>query len=238
MNQESHSNRKSSDLRHQIISTATDILITFGYNGLTFLDIGRALNINHSLIHYHFGSKSELTETVLKTYAKDSIRANRSIWTDPNTSISDKFVKSRNRIYDRVCRYNRDGTIARPVGLISRFYVEMDSIPPRMQRIVLHSYRQFDTFLMTAIQIAIDRKELVAETPSHLIMHQIRNVLFLTPLASSAREFKKYDQCLYGVILTLTRAYGLPPNKTITWPSYVRADKRLQGGRPGLDVSS
>ena len=51
-------------VRQKVKALATEMFIRHGYNGVTFLDLSKALGINHSLIHYHFGTKSRLAEEV------------------------------------------------------------------------------------------------------------------------------------------------------------------------------
>lgn len=66
-------------IREQIKNRATELFIRHGYNGVTLLDLGRELGINHSLVHYHFGTKAKLAEEVLGDFAERGIRENRLI---------------------------------------------------------------------------------------------------------------------------------------------------------------
>ena len=98
-------------VRQRIKARATELFIRHGYNGVTFLDLGKDLGINHSLIHYHFGTKAKLAEEVLRDFADSGIRENQAIWADPDAPLRDKFVAARDRIYRRFILLNPDGTL-------------------------------------------------------------------------------------------------------------------------------
>ena len=47
-------------MRERIRALALDLLIQFGYRGMSFGDLATALNTTRANIHYHFGSKTDL----------------------------------------------------------------------------------------------------------------------------------------------------------------------------------
>ncbi|MDO8941883.1 MAG: hypothetical protein Q7U75_01795 [Desulfobacterales bacterium] len=152
------------------------------------------------------------------------MRENKIIWANPDTSLLEKFVQARNRIFFRICRYNNSGAIERPVGLISRFSLEMDSIPASMQKIVRNAYATIDGYIVQGVELAVKNGELGADTPTRIVMQLIRSIFFATPLAASISEFKKYDERLYGVLFTIRRAFGTHPAQTMDWPALPPAE--------------
>jgi TetR/AcrR family transcriptional repressor of nem operon len=52
----------------EIAACAQSLLATRGYNGFSYADISEAVHISKASIHFHFPSKAELVQTVLKRY--------------------------------------------------------------------------------------------------------------------------------------------------------------------------
>jgi len=52
----------------EIAACAQSLLATRGYNGFSYADISEAVHISKASIHFHFPSKAELVQTVLRRY--------------------------------------------------------------------------------------------------------------------------------------------------------------------------
>jgi AcrR family transcriptional regulator len=213
-------------IRERIKAKATEMFIRRGFNGLTFLDLSKELDINHSLIHYHFGTKIRLAEEVLRDFAASGIQENQDIWENENTSLFDKFVAARDRMYGRFILFNPTGTMEKPTGLVSRFSLDAESLSPEVRRIVQDTHERLDQCVSTALSIALRRGELVADAPVHLLMLQISSILFTAgPTARYGWEFTRLDDHFRGTLQTIFRAFGavdvvLPP-----WPEVKQKKK-------------
>ena len=214
-------------IRERIKSRATEMFIRHGYNGVTFLDLSKELGINHSLVHYHFGTKAKLAEEVLRDFAERGIRENRLIWGDPNRTLLDKFVKARDRMYRRFVLFNPGGTMQHPTGLVSRFSFDAESISPELRTLVRATHDALDACIADAVRIAVDRGELRSDTPQHLVMLQISSILFVAgPTARYGWEFTRLDDHFRGALETLYLAYGTEKTPPAPWPKVKRTRRK------------
>ena len=58
------------DTKKQILDTAENLLLDRGYNGFSYRDISRALNIKNASIHYHFPQKTDLGVAIIQRATK------------------------------------------------------------------------------------------------------------------------------------------------------------------------
>lgn len=217
-------------VRRNIKELATELFIRHGYNGVTFLELSKRLGINHSLIHYHFGGKERLAEEVLRDFSELGIQQNKLIWMDPDKSLFEKFVAARNRMYKRFLMFNPSGKMQHPTGLVSRFSMDAETIGPRLREIVRDTQEQLDQCVEEAVQIAISRKELVADAPVKLLMLQISSILFVAgPTARYGWEFRRLDDHFRGALMTIMRAYGTSRDLPSTWPKVRKPAKATDG---------
>lgn len=203
------------------------MFIRHGYNGVTFLDLSKELGINHSLIHYHYGTKAKLAEEVLRNFAESGIRENRAIWSDETRTLFDKFVQARDRMYRRFVLFNPGGTMQHPTGLVSRFAMDAESIPPELRTLVRDTHEALDQCVSDAVRIAVARGEIVPDAPQHLIMLQITCILFVAgPTARYGWEFTRLDDHFRGALETLMLAYGGEKAVRKPWPKVKRTRRK------------
>ena len=206
-------------VRGRIKTLATELFRRFGYNGVTFIDIERELEIRHSLIHYHFGNKPVLAEEVLRDFTEAGIEELLEIWGAEDKTLLNKFVMGRDRLYKTLIRYNPDGLIEHAPGLLSRFSLEFESITPSMQAYVLEAQRRLQEIVFRAIEIAIERGELRQTAPKDLLALQIAAAFFVPgPAAHYGWSFNRVNDLLQSIYLTITRAFGTPISKGAPWP--------------------
>lgn len=212
-------------VRDRIKARAIELFTRRGYHGVTFIDIGRDLAIPHSLIHYHFGSKSALAEEVLRDFSDAGMGELAAIWEDPATSLLQKFIAARDRLYHRFIQFNPDGVIAHAPGLVSRFSLEFESITPDMQRLVKHTHDRTDRIILNALQIAVGRRELVESCPERLLMLQIGSAFFVPgPTAHYGWSFERLDDLLRSIYVTIICAFGGEGADRAAWPSLITPD--------------
>ncbi|WP_420606450.1 TetR/AcrR family transcriptional regulator [Novosphingopyxis sp.] len=214
-------------IRRKIKSLATEMFIRHGYNGITFLDLAKELGINHSLIHYHFGTKANLAEEVLQDFAEIGIRENRAIWGNPDASLFSKFVAARDRMYRRFIFFNPAGKMQHPTGLVSRFSMDAETVGPNLRSLVQSTQESLDQTVLDAVRIAVDRGELIPDAPTQHIMLQISSILYVAgPTARYGWEFTRLDEHFHGALAMLMRAYGVSPELPSAWPSVKEPKKR------------
>lgn len=221
-------------IRQKIKARATELFIRHGYNGVTFLDLGKDLGINHSLIHYHFGTKAKLAEEVLRDFAEIGIRENKAIWCNPDATLFDKFVAARDRMYRRFKLFNPGGKMQHPTGLVSRFSMDAETVSPELRELVQSTQDALDRTVLEAVRIAIACGELSADAPAQQIMLQISSILYVAgPTARYGWEFNRLDDHFHGTLAMLLRAYGVRSDLPAPWPTVkARARKRASKQEP------
>lgn len=208
-------------IRRKIKALATEMFIVRGYNGVTFLDIAKTLDINHSLVHYHFGSKAKLSEEVLLDFVDSGLREVRALWCASDKSLFQKFVEARDRLYRQFCRYHADGHPTHPTGLVSRFAMEYEAIDPKLREIVNDTHERIDNCVRQAVLIAIERGELAEDAPVQLLGLQVSCILFSAgPTARYGWDFSRLDDLFRGTFTMIKLAYGKSAPEP--WPKVKR----------------
>ncbi|WP_225032609.1 TetR/AcrR family transcriptional regulator [Paraburkholderia sp. XV] len=68
-------NEASPNSKEKILTAATSLAQTHGYNGLNYRDLAEAVGIKAASIYHHFGSKADLGAAVARRYWQDSSAA-------------------------------------------------------------------------------------------------------------------------------------------------------------------
>ena len=203
----------------KIEAVATELFIRDGYNGVSYLGIGKELGITHSNIHYYYRTKVALAEAVLKRVSKETLRVTGDIWTDADLSLFEKFVRIRNSTFESYLQFNPDGKGGRPWGLLSRFSMEADALTPEMRRLIRATLRKMEENMMLAVEMAISSGELQKGTPVEGVTLQISSMMYMTgQLTRHASGFSRLDNLFKWTISLLLKAYGNPKAAEQDWP--------------------
>ena len=208
------------DPTEQIEAVATELFIRNGYNGVSYLGIGKELGITHSNVHYYFRTKAALADAVLRRVVKQTLRATEAIWTDENTSLLEKFIRMRDWTFESYLQFNPSGKGGRPWGLLSRFSMEADALTPEMRQTIRTTLRKLEDALRTAVDLAVRHGELGKDTPVEGVTVQISSVMYLTgQLTRQASGFARLDELLMWTITGLLKAYGALKRTPVPWPA-------------------
>ena len=206
---------ESGDLATRIEEVAMRLFIRDGYNGVSYLDIARELGTTHSNVHYYFRTKSKLAETVLRAVSESTTTATRGIWTDPATSLFEKFIRTRDWIHSRYLMFNPGGRGSHPWGLLSRFSMEADALTSEMRVTIRTTLSRFEESIASGVRIAVENGELRADAPQAGITLQIISVMSLTGLITRhASGLDRLDELMRWTYLGIARAYGAVPEES------------------------
>lgn len=61
--------KKTTDTAERVLDVAERLVQTRGFNGFSYADVARELNITKAALHYHFAGKAELGEALVLRYA-------------------------------------------------------------------------------------------------------------------------------------------------------------------------
>ena len=218
------------DLQARIESIAARLFITHGYNGVSYLDIARELEISHSNIHYYFRTKPVLANAVLSSVAKETLAAMESVWAAPGTSLFDKFVAMRGWAHEQYLQFNPGGKGGRLWGLLARFSMDADSLTDEMRRLIRATLRKIEEHITAGIQSTVDSGELRAGAPVDGITLQIASLISATgQVTRFAASFDRLDDLLRWTYEGIALAYGAQGMTPREWPA-------LPGRKPGASA--
>jgi AcrR family transcriptional regulator len=208
----------SPDVSARIEDVATRLFILHGYNGVSYLDIAREMGVTHSSIHYYFRSKPILAEAVLRRVAEATLEAMRSIWADPDSSLFDKFVRTRDWIYGQYLLSNPHGKGGQPWGLLSRFTADAEALTVPMRRIIRTSVERLEEHIASGVRAEAARGALAADAPRDGITLQIASLLSIAgQITRHVSGFERLDALMRWTHAAIDRAYSVVP-ETSNWP--------------------
>ena len=212
-------------LVRRIRDVASDLFVCHGYNGVSYLDIARHLDITHSNVHYYYKTKHVLAEACLAEYTRATLTFYDATWTNPGSQLLQKFVETRDWAYSRYLRYNPAGKGAAHWGLLDRFASDSNALSPELKRMIRETARRLDACIDRGVQIAIET-ELLQDTPrSDLVLH-ISTVLYSSRQVTRYRgNFERLDDLMRSTSELIHLAYGRHPSSRRSWPAVRPPDK-------------
>lgn len=129
----------------EIAACAQSLLATRGYNGFSYADISEAVHISKASIHFHFPSKAELVQTVLRRYrerGREALVALEMQITDPLARLQ-AYTE-----YWEACI--RDGTA--PFCICAMLGSEMPAIPAPVADEVRGHFSDLATWLTSILE--------------------------------------------------------------------------------------
>ena len=206
-----------------IEDVATRLFIQHGYNGVSYLDIARELGITHASIHYYFRTKDMLAESVLRRVAESTRHAMSGVWTDPATTLFEKFVGTRDWIHSQYLLSNPGGKGGKPWGLLWRFAMDSDALNLSMKRLLRSSFDRLEADIARGVHTAVESGELAAGAPEIGITLQIGCLMSSTgQLTRQSASFDRLNEAFRWTHAGIARAYGRPDSRQQPWPAVPR----------------
>ena len=195
--------------RDRIKAAALDLLIQYGYRGMSFGDLARALDTTRANIHYHFGHKQTLVEEVLIAYARDTIAGTAAIFDDPDATFVEKIeniVAHSRRKYEA---YNRPGDGGHPWSLIARMRQDSTFLTPKGND-ALHAFGQeLHETILRAVVTARQTGEFDPGTPVEDVALQLFGIAnSASPITQDAGSFERLEQLYLGFARIVVHAFG------------------------------
>ena len=218
--------RAREQLRERIKRVATKRFIICGYRGVSYLDLASQLKITHSNIHYYFNTKADLAAAVLEDFAMETLDDNRAIWTDPETSLRDKFIRARDRYHRMYLRFNPDGEGYAPWALLSRFSADSDILTSAMKWRIKTTLQALDAQIAEGLRLAVENGELVEDAPLDGLTVQIASVFYLASQSTKYDNgFRRFDALLKTTSDCIAGAYGRGA-APLPWPRLTQARRQ------------
>jgi AcrR family transcriptional regulator len=196
-------------MRERIKALALDLLIQYGYRGVSFGDLAKALDTTRANIHYHFGHKQQLVEEVLVDYTAETIRGTAAIFGDPDKTFMEKIESVVAFSRRRYARYNKPGDGGKPWSLIARMRQDSAFLTPRGHEALQDFARDLHACIVAAVENARDRREFAASIPVDDVALQLFSIAnSASPITQDAGDFERLEQLYLGFARIVTTAFG------------------------------
>ena len=138
---------------HKIIDVAESLIQTRGYNAFSYRDIAKIVGVKTSSIHYHFPSKADLGEAVVKKHIDDLLEQLDELMS--NTKMTCK--KKLNLFFDGILAktYLSDKKMCLGGMLAS----DTLTLPENIQSEVRIFFRRIEDWLKHLLEQGIEKKE-------------------------------------------------------------------------------
>lgn len=197
------------EMRVRIKAHATQLLIKHGYRGVSFGDIAAALATTRANIHYHFGSKTALVEEVLRAYVDTTLVQFRTIWTDPETSITEKVEATIAFNRQRYRLFNQGAINGKPWSMIARLRCDSDALNAPAVATLRRFATELTAMVTEGTRNAIQNKELLPNTPvDELVIQLVSIANSAGPVTQDAASFARLEELYRAFLHTVQAAYG------------------------------
>jgi TetR/AcrR family transcriptional repressor of nem operon len=194
-------------MREKIKKVSTELLIKHGFHGTSFRDVAERCDITTTNIHYHFGSKQQLVEEVLRDYVDETIARHRSIWLDERRSLPEKLRSVVAYNHERYKRFNRGKVHGRPWSLIGRLRLDSDVLSPAARASLAEFAQTVHAAVETAFAYAVEVGEIAENAPRDdlalLVMNLVNSSSVFTQDAGSFDRLEHFFGAFERVILDL-----------------------------------
>lgn len=114
------------DTREKILDTAATLLQRRGFNGFSYKDISEPLGIRNAAVHYHFPAKGDLGTRVIER-TREQLREKTA---DFMAHGGDARVQLEGFFHFVMRDFDRGNPVC-PIGATA---IDLDTLPPEMQR--------------------------------------------------------------------------------------------------------
>jgi TetR/AcrR family transcriptional repressor of nem operon len=127
----------------RILDTAEPLVQLRGFNGFSYADIAAELNITTASLHYHFRSKADLGEALIRRYARRFAAALSAI--DERGGDAPRKLAAYADLYAGVLKDQR-------MCLCGMLAAEYQTLPPPMQRAVVDFFDDNEEWLTSVLE--------------------------------------------------------------------------------------
>lgn len=135
--------KTTSDTGTRILDVAERLVQTRGFNGFSYADVARELNITKAALHYHFAGKAELGEALISRYAAGFFEALASV--DERELDARTKLDAYAGLYTEVLREER-------MCLCGMLASEYSTLPKRMQDAVVRYFDDNEAWLERVLE--------------------------------------------------------------------------------------
>lgn len=129
---------RDADTASRILEVAEQLAQTRGFNGFSYADVAKELNVTKASLHYHFAGKAELGEALITRYAARFSQALVQI---------EQTAKNEPAMLEAYARLYRDVLNRQRMCLCGMLAAEHQTLPDAMRHAVVHFFDQNEIWL-------------------------------------------------------------------------------------------
>ncbi len=140
---------KTRSTKSIILKSAEELILSYGYQGFSYNDISKSINLKKASIHYHFPTKEDLGVAFITKYSRLFSLWCKRVNRQSSMEKMDSFCKMYGELSNectRIC----------PIGMVAADYHKMpEKIQQRSQELIT----QVETWLESMIRTGMENNE-------------------------------------------------------------------------------
>jgi TetR/AcrR family transcriptional repressor of nem operon len=190
------------DTAARILDTAEALVQTRGFSGFSYADVATQLQVTTANLHYHFGSKAELGEALVRRYRTRFAGALAGIGARPVKATTKLAAYAR--IYADVLRLNRMCLC----GMLAAGY---ETLPAPMRNEVVRFFDDNEQWLVNVLEQGREEGSFTFSGPASVVAQSIVSglegaMLIARPFGDVERFERAASRLISSVVGTSSRA--------------------------------
>ncbi|MEO8544376.1 MAG: TetR/AcrR family transcriptional regulator [Burkholderiaceae bacterium] len=182
-------------MRQQILAIAENLYVLRGYDGFSFGHIAETAQTTRANIHHHFGDKLQLMAELIDGFSSNAQTRIAHHWIAVDGSFDQRLgaqLADLRNFYQRFNPQPGDRNVWSP---LSRLRLDLQVLGP-LAAAALHSVNlEYERCLRQAVNDAIDRRELMSDTPVQDVSRLLRVMLLsCAPMTQDSGDFGEVEQ--------------------------------------------
>jgi AcrR family transcriptional regulator len=176
---------------------------------MSFGKVAHRLGTTTTNIHYHFGNKKRLVETVVQEYVHDSLERHRQTWLADTQTLQQKIRATIEFNRERHRKYNCGAFGGNSWSLIGRLRLEGDELSESTRESLQAFTEGLQACISAAVAHAQRNGELTVNAPIEDIAFLLVNIVnSSSTFTRDAGNFERLEKFFHTFIRIIQTAYG------------------------------
>jgi len=184
------------DTATRILDLAEELVQTRGFSGFSYADIAARLDVTPASLHYHYGSKADLGEALIRRYRTRFMSALDEV--ERQSGRAPAMLDAYARIYAEVLRLKRMCLC----GMLAAGY---ETLPDPMRREVVQFFDENEAWLVRVLERGRSEGTVAFSGPASVVAQSIISglegaLLVARPYGDVSRFERAANRLLSGVL--------------------------------------
>ena len=189
------------DTATRILDLAEELVQTRGFSGFSYADVAARLDVTPASLHYHFATKADLGEALIRRYRERFMSALQAV--EVGSAQAPAMLDAYARIYADVLRLKRMCLC----GMLAAGY---ETLPEPMRQEVVQFFDENEGWLVRVLEQGRAAGTIAFNGPASVVAQSIISglegaLLIARPYGDVSRFERAASRLLSGVAATVTR---------------------------------